>query len=58
MERRPRRATFAISTNSSSSANTVKRSPPDSIQSAPDFMCTVASVPVQLTPGIRKATML
>ena len=33
-------------------------SPPDIAQSAPDIMCTVASVPVQLTPGIRKATML
>ncbi len=33
-------------------------SPADMLQSAPEIMWIVMNTPVQLTPGIRKATML
>ena len=33
-------------------------SPADMVQSPPDIMWTLVTVPVQLTPGIRNAMML
>ena len=39
-------------------ASVISRSLADIVQSAPETMCTLNSVPVHATPGIRKATML
>ncbi len=54
----PMRVDFITSPNSSRTASVISMSPADMVQSPPETMCTVVSVPVQLTPGIRKAMML
>ena len=52
------RVDFNTSPNSTTTASPISMSPADMVQSTPEIRCTRDQAAVQLTPGIRKATML